>query len=72
MEPQIREALYTTLAPLHVKRWVFVGLHKSEILPIIHLSTVFPSIRVVSVGESRLTSGLGCCRQNSGIDLTYE
>ena len=45
MVPQIREALYITLAPLHVKRSLFVGSQRLSMCPIIHRKTASISLK---------------------------
>lgn len=72
MVPQIIDALYTTFEPLHVKRWVFLELHRLGILAIIHRRT--NRDQLVRGKDFRCmdrpTSCLGCCGKDRRVYLS--
>lgn len=49
MVPQIKEALYMTLAPLQVKRCLFVVSHRPSMWPSIHRRTDLISFELCQV-----------------------
>lgn len=70
MVPQIKDALYITLEPLHVKRCLFVGSQSPSMWPIIHRKTVLVSFESYIDAVDINTSCLSCCGKYTCVDLT--